>query len=149
VIAFLKNVLAIRFLYTEQSEVVQMDTYWPASIHPSTSVTLPTLFLSIQPHTMMFPPPNFTVPWTSLSINLSTTCFHINCSPYDPILLTLVSPDQITLFQPSTEHWSCLRAKAYHFFLFMWLFFFVTALNNCYLSTILTVCRQSRWGLMM
>jgi len=92
-----------------------MDTYWSASILPSTSVTLPTPFQPIQPHTMMFPPSNVTVPWTSLSINLSTTCFHINYSPYDPILLTLVSPDQIALFQPSTEHWLCLRAKAYYF----------------------------------
>src|SRR6266850_5470287 len=80
----------------------KMDTYWSASIFPSTSARWPTPFHPIQPHTMMFPPPNLTVPCTSLSISPSPACFHTHSLPSDPNLLLLVSSDEITLFQSST-----------------------------------------------
>src|SRR3979490_3301407 len=119
----------------------------------SISASFPTPFQPIQPHTMMFPPPNFTVPCTSLSIGPSPACFHTHCFPYYPILLILVSSDQIPLFQFSTVHSLCLRAKANRFFLCTAVsngfFFFVTALNECCLSTFLTVCGQTGWEMMV
>src|SRR3979490_1148151 len=115
-----------------------------ASILPSISASFPTPFQLIQPHTMIFPLPRFTVPCASLSISPSPACFHTHCFPSDPILLILVSSDQITLFQSSTVHSLCLRAKLTRFFLCTAVsngfFFFVTALNECCLSTFLTVC---------
>src|SRR5882757_4409360 len=130
-----------------------MSTYWSASILPSTSASCPTPFQPIHPHTMMFPPPNFTVPWTSLSINPSPTCFHTHCFPSDPILLILVSSDQITLFQSSTVHSLCLKAKANLFFLCATVsngfFFFVTAFNEFFLSKFLTVCEEMGCEMMM
>src|SRR3979490_2732345 len=102
---------------------------------------------------MMFPPQNFTVSCTSLSISPSPACFHTHCFPSDPILLILVSSDQITLFQSSPVHSLCLRTKANCFFLFTAVsngfFFFVTALNECCLSTFLTVCGQTGWEIMV
>src|SRR5882672_1589475 len=80
----------------------KMSTYWSAFILPSTSASCPTPFQPIHPHTMMFPPPNLTVPCTSLSIKPSPTFFHTHYFPSDPILLILVSSDQMTLFQSST-----------------------------------------------
>src|SRR3979490_1745774 len=77
----------------------------------------------------------------------------IPCFPSNPILLILVSSDQITFFQSSTVHSLCLRAKANHFFLCTVVsngfFFFVTALNECCLSTFLTVCGQTGWEMMV
>src|SRR3979490_2092297 len=101
---------------------------------------------------MVFPPPHFTVPCTSLSISPSPACFHTYCFPSDPILLILVTSDQITLFQSSTVHSLCLRAKANHFFLCTAVsngFFLVTALNECCLSTFLTVCGKTGWEMMV
>src|SRR6266568_8469968 len=112
----------------------KMSTYWLASILPSTSATYPTPSQPIHPHTMIFPPPNLTVPCTSLSISPSPAFFHTHCFPSDPILLILVSSDQITLFHSSTVHSFSLRAKANLFFLCAAVnngfFFFVTALNE-------------------
>src|SRR6266852_4211585 len=122
----------------------KMATYWSPSILPSTSASCPTPSQPIHPHIIIFPPPNFTVPCTSLEINPSPTCFHTHCFPSDPILLILVSSDQITLFQSSTVHSLYFKAKAKHFFLCIALsngfFFFVTALNEYFLRTSLTVC---------
>src|ERR1700724_2967629 len=125
----------------------KMSTYWSAFILPSTSASCPTPSQPIQPHTMMFPPPNLTVPWISLLINPSPTCFHTHCFPSDPSLLILVSSDQITLFQSSTVHSLCFKAKAKRFCLCFAVskgfFFFVTALNECLLRTFLTVCGET------
>src|SRR3954465_1214629 len=93
---------------------------------------------------MIFPPPNLTVPWTSLSINPCSACFYIHCFPSDPNLLILVSSDQITFYQSSRVHSLCFKAKTNYFFLCTAVsngfFFFVTALNECLLRTFLTVC---------
>src|SRR5882762_12549 len=125
----------------------KMSTYWSASILPSTSASLPTPSHPIHPHTMMFPPPNFTVACTSLAISPCPACFHTHCFPSDPILLILVSSDQNTLFQSSTVQFWYFRAKAKRFFLCTALsngfFFLVTALNECFLRTFRTVCVQT------
>ena len=150
-VAFLKNVLPISnpiFLYAEQSDVVQMDTYWSASILPSTSVTLPTSFQPIQPYTMMFPPPNVKVPWTSISINLSTTCFHTDCSPYDPMHWPLSHLTKLASPSPPQNTGCASEQRPIIFPLFTLLFFFVTAFKKCYLSTVLAVYGQSGWELM-
>ena len=131
----------------------KMSTYWSGSILPLTSATSPTPFQPIQPHTMMFPPPNFTVSSTFLSISPSPAFFHTHCFPSDPILFILVLSDHMTFFQFSTVHSLCFRAKANLFFLCTAVsngfFFFVTALNECCFSTILTVCRQTGWEIMV
>src|SRR6266850_834357 len=131
----------------------KMDTYWSASIFPSTSARWPTPFHPIQPHTMMFPPPNLTVPCTSLSISPSPACFHTHSLPSDPNLLILVSSDQITLFQSSTVHSLYFWAKANLAFLCLPLskgfFFFTTALNECFFKTLLIVCEETGWEIMV
>src|ERR1700742_202979 len=125
----------------------KMSTYWSASILPSTSASSPTPFQPIQPHTMMFPPPNLTVPWTSLLISPSPACFHTHCFPSDPILLILVSSDHITFFQSSTVHSLYFRAKANRFRLCAAVsngfFFFVTALKELLLRRFLMVCEET------
>src|SRR5215813_630530 len=131
----------------------KMFTYWSAFIFPSTSTSCPTPFHPIQPHTIIFPPPNLTVPWTSLLINLCPTCFHTHFFPSDPNLLTLVSSDQITLFQSSTVHSLYFKAKANHFLLWAAVsngfFFFVTALNEFFLRIFLTVCVETGLEIMV
>src|SRR6266852_7577360 len=56
---------------------------------------------NIQPHIITFPPPNFTVLSTSLSLNGSPTSFHTHFLPSDPRQLILVSSVQRILFQSS------------------------------------------------
>ncbi|KAG2353107.1 hypothetical protein BDR07DRAFT_1434463 [Suillus spraguei] len=80
----------------------KMSTYCSAFIFPSTSASIPTPFHPIQPHTIKEPPPNLTVPLTSLSVRPSPFFFHTYTFPSDPILLILVSSDHITRFQSST-----------------------------------------------
>ena len=130
-----------------------MFTSWSAFILPSTSASCPTPSHPIQPHTMIFPPPNLTVLWISLSISLSPTCFHSHYFPSDPSLLILVSSDQTTLFQSSIVHSWYFKAKAKCFFLCIvvsnGLFFFVTALSECLLRTFLTVCEETGLGMMV
>src|ERR1700724_1134771 len=125
----------------------KISTYWVVCILPSTSASLPTPSQPIQPHTMMFPPPNFTVPCTSRSISPCPACFPTHCFPSDPYLLILVSSDQITLFQSSTVQFWYFIAKARRFFLCTAVssgfFFFVTALSECLLRTQWTVCEET------
>src|SRR5437660_3014063 len=90
----------------------KMETYCSAFILPSTSARIPTPFQPMHPQTIKEPPPNFTVPCTSLSCMAFPATFHTYFLPSDPILLILVSSDQITLVQSSTVHCWCLRAKA-------------------------------------
>ena len=122
-------------------------TYWSAFIFPSTSASLPTPSQPIQPHTIMFPPPNFTVPCTSRSISPWPTCFQTHCFPSDPILLILVSSDQIILFQSSTVQFWYFKAKAKRFLRCTaessGFFFFVTAFNECCLRTWHTVYEET------
>ncbi len=77
-------------------------TYLSESILPSFSASFPASFQSIHPHTMMFLPQKFHCFLDPPSINPSLTYFHTHCFPSDPIVLVLVSYDQITLFQSST-----------------------------------------------
>ena len=100
----------------------------------------------------MFPPPNFTVPCTSQSISPWPTYFQTHCFPSDPILLILVSSDQIILFPSSTVQFWYLKAKAK---CFLWctaessgFFFFVTAFNECHLRTWHTVCEETELWMM-
>ena len=112
----------------------KMATYCLASILPSTSLKTPTPFHPIQPHTISDPPPNLTIPWTSLEVSPSLFLFHTYSCTSDPILLILVSSDQRTLFQSSTVQCWYLRAKAN--LLFLWeterrgFFFFTTAFRE-------------------
>src|SRR5882757_3505884 len=130
-----------------------MDTKWSASIFPSISASWQTPFHPIHPHTIIFPHPNFTLPGTTLSINPSPFCFQTHCLPSDPNLLILVSSDQITLFQSSTVHSLCFKAKANLCCLCLTLrkgfFFFTTALNECFLRTLLTVSEETGWGMIV
>ena len=75
--------------------VSKMFTSWSAFILPSTSASCPTPSHPIQPHTMIFPPPNLTVLWISLSISPSPTCFCTHYFPSDPSLLifSLIRPN--------------------------------------------------------
>ena len=118
----------------------KMSIYCSAFIFPSTSASLLIPSQPSQPHTMIFHPPNLTVPWTSLSINPSPVFFHTHCLPSDAILLVLVSSDQITLFQSSTVHSLYFKAKFKHFFLCIALsngfFFFITALETFPVGTL-------------
>ncbi|KAI6111373.1 hypothetical protein F5141DRAFT_1026950 [Pisolithus sp. B1] len=50
---------------------------------------------------MRHPPPNFSVPSTSLSFSFSPGFFHAHLRPSDPRRLILVSSDHTTLFQSS------------------------------------------------
>src|SRR5215813_8907149 len=131
----------------------KMSTYWLASILPSTSTSCPIPFQPIHPHTIRFPPPNLTVPCISLLISPSPFCFHTHCFPSDPSLLILVSSNPIILFQSSTVHSLCFRAKANCFFLWVVLrngfFFLVTALNEFFLRMFLTVCEDIGLGRML
>src|SRR3979490_972128 len=101
----------------------------------------------------MFPPPNLTVPSTLLPINPSPFCFQTQCLPSDPNLLILVSSDQMTLFQSSKVHSLCFKAKANLSCLCLalrkGLFFFTTALNECFLRTLLTVSEKTGWGIIV
>jgi len=124
-----------------------MATYCSASILPSTSLKTPTPFHPIHPQTISEPPPNLTVPLTSLEISPSPFFFHTYSCPSDPILLILVSSDHITLLQSSTVQCWYLRAKANLFFL--WpvesngFFFFTTAFNEASLRVFLTVWEET------
>src|ERR1700712_808466 len=65
----------------------------------------------MQPHTMMFPPPNFTVPVTlCFSSPVSVVSIHFIPGPSLPLRLILVSSDQMTLFQSSNVHSRCFWA---------------------------------------
>src|SRR6267154_588040 len=83
-----------------------------ASIFPSTSISIPTPFQPIHPHTIrLFPPPCLTVGVVVRSEMDSPFCFHTYNFPSDPILFIFVSSDHKTLFQSSTVQFSCLFAK--------------------------------------
>src|SRR6266568_3337533 len=120
-----------------------METYCSAFILPSTSARIPTSFQLMHPQTIKEPPPNFTVPWTSLSCKGFPANFHTYFLPSDPILLILVSSDQMTLVQSSTVQCWCLRAKASLYCLCFTdksgFFFLTTALRDADLRTFLTV----------
>src|SRR5215471_8960260 len=89
-----------------------MSTYCFPSILPSISAIFPTPSQPMQPHTMIFPPPNFTVCCMSFSPTVSPFLFHTYCCPSDPYLLILVSSDHITLFQSSMVHSLYFKANA-------------------------------------
>jgi len=95
----------------------RMEIYCSAFILPSMSHNIPIPFHPIQPHTIKFPPPNLTVPFTSLSPSWSPAFFYTYSWSSNPSLLTLVSSDQIALFQSSTVQCWCFKAKASLFFL--------------------------------
>ena len=93
-------------------------------------------------HSMAYKSPGASVSFSTIklniivlltSINPSPTCFHTHCFP----------SNQITLFQSSTVHSLCFKAKASHFFLCTVVssgfFFFITALNECFLRAFLIV----------
>src|SRR5437588_3232371 len=123
----------------------KMATYCSASILLSTSLRTPTPFHLMQSHIISEPPPNLTVPLTSLAFSPSPLFFHTYSCPSDPILLILVSSDHITLFQSSTVQCWYLRAKANLLLLLplesRGFFFFTTAFNEASLRIFLTV-----WG---
>src|SRR5229473_5420319 len=152
-IVLLKNGLLLKnstFLYA-QYRVVLQNGHILVSIHPP--LNLCNLSYTLPAHTS--PYHNLSSPklHSPLNINPSPTCFHTHCFPSDPILLIFVSSDQTTLFQFSTVHSMYFKAKAKHFFLCIAMsngfFFFVTALNECFLRTFLTVCELTGWGMMV
>src|SRR3979490_2486441 len=82
------------------------------SILPSILHAYPGLSQSMQPHTITDPPPNFTVPSTSLSLSPSPALFQAHFLPSDPRQFILVSSDHTTLFQSSRVQYLCLIAKS-------------------------------------
>src|SRR3979490_386106 len=98
-------------------------------------------------------PSKLDCPLTSLSINPSPFCFQTHCLPSDPNLVILVSSEKMTLFQSSTVHSLCFKAKANLSYLCLALrkgfFFFTTALNECFLRTLLTVSEETGWGIIV
>src|SRR6202011_5681701 len=79
---------------------------------PQTSVSTPTPFHPIQPHTIrLFPPPCLTVGVVVLSESGSPLFFQVYVLPSDPILLILVSSDHKIFFQSSTVQFSCYLAN--------------------------------------
>ena len=118
------------------------------SLHPSLNLNHDSH--SIQPHTMIFPPPCFTVGSTSLSKSGWPFFFHTYFCPSDPNLLILVSSNQITHFQSSTVQCWYFRAKAKHCLLWCLerngFFFFTTATKSSLLSAFLMVCTETGLG---
>ena len=66
----------------------------------------------MQPHIITDPPPNLTVPFTSLSLRPSPAFFQAHFLPSEPMQLILVSSDHITCFQSSTAQSWWLKAKS-------------------------------------
>ena len=101
------------------------------SILPSIQHVYSSLSQSMQPHSITDPPPNFTVPLTSLSLSPSPTLFQAHFLPSDPRWLILVSSDHTTLFQSSRVQSLYLITKSILCFLCFCnrrgLFFFTTA----------------------
>src|SRR3979490_318569 len=82
------------------------------SILPSILHAYPGPSQSMQPHTITDPPPNFTVPSTSLSLSPFPALFQAHFLPSDPRRFILVSSDHTTLFQSSRVQSLCLIAKS-------------------------------------
>ena len=89
-----------------------MLTKRSASILPSILAAYPGPSQTIQPQIIREPPPNLTIPCTSLSVNPSSGFFHTHFFPSDLKQLILVSSDHITLFQSSTVQSLCASAKS-------------------------------------
>src|SRR6266550_7946908 len=81
-----------------------MVTYRSPSTLPSILQAIPGPSHIIHPHTITDPPPNFTVPCTSLSLKPSPAFFQAHFLPSDPRRFILVSSDHTTLFQASTVY---------------------------------------------
>src|SRR5882762_480171 len=85
----------------------KISQYCFASIFPSTSMSFPTPFQPIQPHTMrLLSPPCLTVRVVVRSDTGSPHCFQMYTLPSDPMQLISVSSDHSTLFQSSTVQFS-------------------------------------------
>ena len=82
------------------------------SILPSILHAYPGPSQSMQPHSITDPPPNFTVPSTSLLLSPSPALFQAHFLPSDPRELILVSSDYTTLFQSPRVQSLCLIAKS-------------------------------------
>src|SRR5258705_11520768 len=82
-------------------ELILKDTNIEVGIHIAIVQAYPTPSHPKQPHNITCPPPNLSVPSTSLSLRPSPF-FHTHFLPSDPKRLILVSSDQMTLFQSST-----------------------------------------------
>src|SRR5258708_32877368 len=76
-------------------ELILKDTNIEVGIHIA-------IYFAGIPHNITCPPPNLSVPSTSLSLRPSPFFFHTHFLPSDPKRLILVSSDQMTLFQSST-----------------------------------------------
>src|SRR5713101_5810362 len=122
----------------------KMATYSSASILPSTSASCPTPSQPIHPHTIIFPPQSSQSPEPPFKSTppppaSTPTASHLtqSCSFWSHLhspLLVLQGKGQALLPMHCTEQW---------------LFFFVTALNECFLRTFLTVCELTGWGMMV
>ena len=117
------------------------------SILPSILHVYPSPSQSMQPHTITDPPPNFTIPSTSLSLSPSPALFQACFLPCDPRQLILVSSDYTTLFQSPRVQSLCLIAKSILSFLCFYdrkgFFFFTTAFIPVHLR-----CLHTVWGVM-
>ena len=90
----------------------KISQYCFASMIPWTSVSFPTPFHPIHPHTMrLFLPPCLTVGVVVLSESGSPLCFQVYTLPSDPILFIFVSSDHKTLFQSSTVQFLWYQAN--------------------------------------
>ena len=96
--------------------------FFKAFHHPITQnlTIIVSIHLSLNlykhPHTMrLFPPPCFTVGSVVQSEMDSPLCFHTYIFPSDPILFILVSSVHKTLFQSSTDQFSCCWANSSRF----------------------------------
>ena len=89
-----------------------MLTNRSAFILPLTLVAYPGPSQNMQPQIIREPPPNLTVPCTSLSLNPSPGIFHTHFFPSDPKQLILVLFNYITLFQSSTVQSLYASAKS-------------------------------------
>ena len=118
------------------------------SIPPSILHAYPGPSQSMQPHTITDPPPNFTVPSTSLSLSPSPALFQAHFLPSDPRQLILVSSDY-TFFQSPGVQSLCLIAKSILSFLCFYdrrgFFFFTTAFIPLHLRCLHTVWRVTGW----
>src|SRR5271156_912044 len=81
----------------------KISQYCTTSIFHTTSVSFPTPFQPMHPHTMrLFPPSCLTVGVVVLSESGVPFSFQVYTLPSDPILLIFVLSDHRTLFQSST-----------------------------------------------
>src|SRR6266576_3873277 len=123
-----------------------MVTYRSPSTLPSILQAIPGPSHIIQPHTITDPPPNFTVPCTSLSLRPSPAFFQAHFLPSDPRQLILVSSDHTTLFQSSTVQSLCANAKSNLSLLCLGVsngfFFFTTAFIPAFFKCLLIVCAE-------